>query len=88
VTGGWRKLHHVELHILCSRNIIRMIKPRSINGGTCSMDGRDVQNFGQKTGSNRRHLGHADVYGRIILIWILRCEDMELIQHPCICRSL
>jgi hypothetical protein len=29
VTGGWRKLHNVELHNLCSSpSIIRMIKSR------------------------------------------------------------
>jgi hypothetical protein len=31
VTGGWRKLHNVELHNLYSSpSIIRMIKPRSM----------------------------------------------------------
>jgi hypothetical protein len=31
VTGGWRKLHNVELHKLCSSpSLIRMIKSRRV----------------------------------------------------------
>jgi hypothetical protein len=33
VTGGWRKLHNEELHNLySSRSIIRIVKPKRLDG--------------------------------------------------------
>jgi hypothetical protein len=51
VTGGWRKLHSEELHIMCSLpNIIRMIKSKADEiGGACGTHASNekcIQNFG------------------------------------------
>jgi hypothetical protein len=52
VTGGWRKLHNVELHDLCSSSsVIRMIESRRLRWA------RHLQRIGEKRRAYRLLVG-------------------------------
>jgi hypothetical protein len=75
VTGGWRKLHNEELHMLCSSpSIIRMIKSRRMRwAGHVTRMGRRGMHIGYWWESQkvRDHWEDLDVGEWTILKWIL-----------------
>jgi hypothetical protein len=71
VTGGWRKLHNVELHNLYSSpSIIRMIKLRAEHVARMGRRGMHI-GYWWECQKKRDHWEDQDVGGWTILKWIL-----------------
>jgi hypothetical protein len=78
VPGEWRRLRNEELHDLYSSpNIIRVMKSRRIGWvGKWHVWEREVHTrFWWGDLREGDHLGHPEVDGRIILIWIFKKWD-------------
>jgi hypothetical protein len=75
VAGGWRRLHHEELHNLYAlRNIITVMKPRRMRWlGRVVRRGemRNAFKFLSENVKGRHHSEDLTIDGKVILEWIL-----------------
>ena len=79
VTGDRRKLHNEELNVLCSLpNIFRVMKSRRVRWAVhVARMGENRSVYRDLVGKpeGKKPLGDPDIYGRIILRWIIRKWD-------------
>jgi len=83
VAGDWRRLHNEELHnSYASPNVVRMVKSRRMRWArhaVCVREMRNIYSFMLCKLEGKRPLGRPNLYGRLMLEWIL----MEIRMGRC-----